>query len=47
MELWTFDKLDRSLCIPQEGGYLSVADFAISYAMANGILLFLINSCYN
>lgn len=47
MKLQTFDKLDLTPYIPQEGGYLSVADFVISHAMANGTFLFLIDSCYN
>lgn len=43
VELWTLDELDQSSHIPQENGCL----FVVSYAMANGTLLFLINSCYN
>lgn len=47
MELLTFDKLHQSPQSPQESGYLSVADLVISHAMTNGILLVLIDSCYN
>lgn len=47
MGIWTFKKIHQSPPSPQGGGYLSMADLVISHAMAKGILLVLIDSCYN